>query len=178
MAYVRHCTDLLFPITPEKSGDSLVFGKLLKADDIGDAVENLVFKTAFLGGVTYTVVVPQGSPGSFSARMVSASGLTTWVRVLPALSVTGTDEAELVDLPSFDTVYGDCEAVSCGVPVYRVGKCRGVYGVRSHAGPFRGGAPGVTRRVVHRLRPSHPTEHPGLAGSDHRDPGSVGYPDL
>nr|WP_236685047.1 hypothetical protein [Mycobacterium lepromatosis] len=178
MAYVRHYIALLFPITLEKCTDWLVFGKLLTAADIGDVVENWVFKPAFLDGVTYVVVVPQGSPGF----RFGEHGLGKWTSdlgsVVPALSVTVRMKLNWLI----------CPALTPSTAMVRL--CRVAYRYIESASVvvctvfdlmlelLRGGAPGVTRRVVTGYGdPPNKTLRPGRKRSSrsplNKPPGSL-----
>ncbi|CKQ12727.1 respiratory nitrate reductase alpha chain NarG [Mycobacterium tuberculosis TKK_04_0064] len=149
--YVRRYTDLPFLIKLEKRGDLLVPGKFLTAADIGEESENAAFKPALLDELTNTVVVPQGSLGF----RFGEDGVGKWNldlgSVVPALSVemdkavNGDRSAELVTLPSFDTIDGHGETVSRGVPVRRAGKhlvCTVFDLMLAHYGVARAGLPG------------------------------------
>ncbi|CKO25569.1 nitrate reductase subunit alpha [Mycobacterium tuberculosis] len=149
--YVRRYPDLPFLIKLEKRGDLLVPGKFLTAADIGEESENAAFKPALLDELTNTVVVPQGSLGF----RFGEDGVGKWNldlgSVVPALSVemdkavNGDRSAELVTLPSFDTIDGHGETVSRGVPVRRAGKhlvCTVFDLMLAHYGVARAGLPG------------------------------------
>lgn len=120
--FARRYTDLPFLIKLERRGDALVPGKFLTAADIGEEVENAAFKPALLDEVTDRVVVPHGSLGF----RFGEDGVGKWNldlgSVVPALSVQRADQnAQPIELPSFDTIDGHGETVSRGVPARRVG---------------------------------------------------------
>ena len=149
--YVRRYTDLPFLIKLEERGEKLVPGKFLTAADIGQEVENAVFKPAVLDEVTDGVVVPHGSLGfRFGEDGVGKWNLDLGA-VVPALSVQlwraadGDRLTALVQLPSFDTIDGHGEAVVRGVPVRRVGNhlvCTVFDLMLAHYGVARAALPG------------------------------------
>ncbi|CAM3126508.1 nitrate reductase subunit alpha [Mycobacterium intermedium] len=143
--YVRRYTDLPFLIKLERRGQALVPGKFLTARDIGQEVDNAAFKPALLDQVTDSVVVPHGSLGF----RYGEDGVGKWNLdlgpVIPALSVSGSGDAELVELPCFDTIDGHGETVSRGVPVRQVGEhlvCTVFDLMLAHYGVAREGLPG------------------------------------